>query len=74
MGALSGWGHDATLGFTHPKTPAVSCLHRVFRGLDAAAFEAVARWSRQYLAQNAGGRVAIGVDSKASLNSRSPRW
>ena len=70
--AIHQWGRCqdgatvAALGFTHPKTPAVSCLHRVFRGLDAAAFEeAAARWSRQYLAQDAGGRVALAVDGKA---------
>ncbi len=70
--AIHQWGRCqdgatvAALGFTHPKTPAVSCLHRVFRGLDVAAFEqAVARWSRQYLARDAGGRVAIAVDGKA---------
>ena len=39
-----------------PQTPAVSCLHRVFRGLDAAAFEeAAAKWSRRYMAPDAGG-------------------
>ena len=70
--AIHQWGRCqdgttvAALGFTHPKTPAVSCLHRVLRGLDAAAFEdAVARWSRQYLTPDAGGRVAIAVDGKA---------
>ena len=70
--AIHQWGRCqdratvAALGFTHPKTPAVSCLHRVFRGLDVAAFEeAVAQWSRQYLEPDAGGRVAIAVDGKA---------
>ena len=36
------------MGFTHARTSAVSCLHRVFSGLVVAAFEtAVARWSHQ---------------------------
>ena len=45
--AIAQWGRDqggATaelLGFRREKTPCVATLHRVFKGLDVAAFEAV---------------------------------
>ncbi len=45
--AIAQWGRDqggATaqlLGFSQKKTPCVATLHRVFKGLDVAAFEAV---------------------------------
>ena len=44
--AIAQWGRDqggATaqlLGFSQEKTPCVATLHRVFKGLDVAAFEA----------------------------------
>ena len=70
--AIHQWGHCqdaatvAALGFTHPKTPAVSCLHRVFRGMNVTAFEtALAQWSRKHLAPDSQGRVDIAVDGKA---------
>ena len=57
-------GAVRAMGFTQAKTPTVSCLHRVFSGLDAAAFEtAVARWSQQCL--GAQDRQAVAVDGKA---------
>ena len=57
-------GTVRAVGFTHAKTPAVSCLHRVFSGLDVAAFEAaVARWGQQH--PGAEDRQAVAVDSKA---------
>lgn len=45
--AISQWGRDQgtpvaqALGFTRHQTPSVATLHRVFRSLDRAAFEAV---------------------------------
>ena len=49
--AIAQWGRDqggATallLGFSQEKTPCVATLHRVFKGLDVAAFEAeVGNW------------------------------
>ncbi len=45
--AIAQWGRDqggATaqlMGFSREKTPCVATLHRVFKGLDVAAFEAV---------------------------------
>ena len=39
------------LGFTHPKTPCVATLHRLFKALDVVAFEqALMAWARQVLA------------------------
>ena len=56
--AIAQWGRDqggATaqlLGFSQEKTPCVATLHRVFKGLDVAAFEAeVGNWLA-----NSGGR------------------
>ena len=70
--AIPQWGRcqDAAtisaLGFIHPRTPAVSCWHRVLRGLDVAAFEtAIAQWVQQHLALQVGGGVALAVDGKA---------
>ena len=70
--AIHQWGRCqdedtvAALEFTHPKTPAVSCLHRVFRGMNVTAFEAaLAQWSRKHLAPDSQGRVAIAVDVQA---------
>ena len=45
--AIAQWGRDQgsvtaqLLGFSQEKTPCVATLHRVFKGLDVAAFEAV---------------------------------
>ncbi len=45
--AIAQWGRDQggataqVLGFSQKKTPCVATLHRVFKGLDVAAFEAV---------------------------------
>lgn len=45
--AIAQWGRDQdgpmvqALGFSRGKTPCVATLHRVFKGLDVAAFEAV---------------------------------
>ncbi len=65
--AIAQWGRlqppavVAALGFTRERTPAVSTLHLVFRGLDAAAFEAaLGEWARA----NLGDGEAIAVDGK----------
>ena len=67
LDAIAHWGRlqppevVAALGFTRAATPAVSTLHLVFRGLDAAAFEAaLGAWARA----NLGDGAAIAVDGK----------
>ena len=48
LNAIAQWGRDQggataeVLGFTRKKTPCVATFHRVFKGLDVVAFEAVA--------------------------------
>lgn len=47
LSAIAQWGRDQggataqVLGFTREKTPCVATFHRVFKGLDVEAFEAV---------------------------------
>jgi hypothetical protein len=51
------------LGFTRERTPAVSTLSLVFRGPDAAAFEAArVSWVRANVGERAGEVVADGTD------------
>lgn len=76
---IARWGREqgadiaATLGFTRTQTPCLATLHRVFRGLDATAFErAVSAW----VAAAAGATgaaiplTAIAVDGKTLRGSR----
>ena len=78
--AIAEWGRDPAggaplatrLGFTRAKTPCVATLHRVFRRLDAAAFEAaVGAWAAD--AAGAVGRdpgpVGVAVDGKVLRGS-----
>ena len=67
--AIAQWGRlqppevVAALGFTRPRTPAVSTLHLVFRDLDAAVFEAaLADWAQTCLGAQA---AAIAIDGKS---------
>jgi hypothetical protein len=67
--AIAQWGRLQTpdfvraLGFTRPKTPAVSTLHLVFKDLDVAAFEAaVGDWAVEQLGDRG---EAIALDGKA---------
>ena len=67
--AIAQWGRLQTpamvqaLGFTRPKTPAVSTLHLVFKDLDVVAFEAaVSDWAIQELGDRG---EAIALDGKA---------
>lgn len=71
--AIAQWGRlqppeaVAALGFTRATTPAVSTLHLVFRGLDAAAFEAaLGGWARA----NLGDEEAIALDGKGPRGIR----
>jgi hypothetical protein len=51
------------LGFTRARTPTVSTLHLVFKGLDVRAFEAaLAAWAQ---AGDGDGGEAIAIDGKA---------
>lgn len=66
--AIWQWGREQdgvtvkAMGFTQEKTPAVSSIHAVFKGLDVAAFEeAMGRW----IQRNAGPTEAIALDGKA---------
>ena len=57
---------DPMTSHTHPKTPAVSGLHRVFSALDVDAFEsAIAQWAQQVLAASGPAPAAIAVAGKA---------
>ena len=81
--AIAEWGRDpragaplaARLGFTRARTPCVATLHRVFKRLDAAVFEAaVGQWAAAATAA-LGGRAApagIAVDGKTLRGSRRP--
>jgi hypothetical protein len=67
--AIAQWGRlqppEAVwaLGFTREQTPCVATLHRAFKGLDAAAFEAaLAEWARATLGDH---QRRIAVDGKA---------
>lgn len=71
--AMAQWGRlqepavVAALGFTRPRTPAVSTLHDVARRIDPALFEAVlARWAQSWHGPRGG---AIAVDGKALRGS-----
>ena len=64
--AIAQWGHAQppevvqALGFTRPRTPAVTTLHYTFKTLDVAAFEAaLSRWA----CQRPGG-TALAIDGK----------
>lgn len=71
--AIAQWGRDhgvemaRALGFTRPKTPSVSTLHRLFTKLDVQAFEqALAEWAESVL-QASGrrdGLQGIAIDGK----------
>ena len=57
---------DPMTSHTHPKTPAVSGLHRAFSALDVDAFEsAIAQWAQQALAASGPAPAAIAVAGKA---------
>ena len=57
---------DPMTSHTHPKTPAVSGLHRAFSALDVDAFEsAIAQWAQQALAASGSAPAAIAVAGKA---------
>jgi len=63
------------LGFTRGKTPAASCLSRLLRRLDAAAFEAaLSRWIRSRTPPAAPGapgeKEPVSLDGKALRGSR----
>ena len=66
--AIAQWGREheelaPKLGFTGPKTPAVSTLHEVFKRLDKEAFEATLRgWAQEELGD---GEEAIAIDGKS---------
>lgn len=71
--AIAQWGRVqepavvAAMGFTRPKTPAVSTLHLVARRIDPACLEAaLARWAQRW-AGSAGGPIAL--DGKALRGS-----
>lgn len=81
--AIAEWGRDPhagaplarRLGFTRDRTPCVATLHRVFKRLDGAAFEAaVGQWAAAAMAA-LGERAApagVAVDGKALRGSRQP--
>jgi hypothetical protein len=67
--AMAQWGREQpaevvqALGFTRGRTPGVATRHRVFKALDADAFEqALARWARATLGDRG---QAIAIDGKA---------
>jgi DDE_Tnp_1-associated len=67
--AIAQWGREQpdeviqALGFTREQTPGVATLHRVFKGLDAEAFEqALAGWAQRVLGRRG---EAIALDGKA---------
>jgi DDE_Tnp_1-associated len=71
--AIAQWGRlqepavIRALGFTRPRSPAVSTLHLVFKALDAEAFEAaLAHWAQAELGEQP---VAIAIDGKALRGS-----
>lgn len=83
--AIAEWGRDPhagaplaqRLGFTRARTPCVATLHRVFRRLDAAAFErAVGEWALQVsttLAEE-DSVPGVAIDGKTLRGSRHPRF
>src|SRR5947209_15188806 len=71
--AIAQWGRlqepavIRALGFTRPRSPAVSTVHLVFKALDAEAFEAaLAHWAQ---AERGAQPVAIAIDGKALRGS-----
>ena len=71
--AIAQWGRlqepavIRALGFTRPRSPAVSTLHLVFKALDVEAFEAaLAQWAQAELGEQP---VAIAIDGKALRGS-----
>ena len=66
--AIAQWGREHpeltdTLGFTRNRSPCVSTLHYVFKGLDVEAFEKVlGEWAHQSLGE---GREVVALDGKA---------
>src|ERR671932_2900309 len=67
--AIAQWGRlqppavVEALGFTREQTPCVATLHRAFKALDAAAFEAaLARWAQGQLGND---WEAVALDGKA---------
>lgn len=80
--AIAEWGRDPhagaslarRLGFTRERTPCVATLHRVFKRLDAAAFEgAVGAWAAAASAALATETPpGVAVDGKTLRGSRRP--
>ena len=81
--AIAEWGRDPNagaplarrLGFARERTPCVATLHRVFRRLDAAAFErAVGRWAAEVsgAVEAPATPTGLAVDGKALRGSRRP--
>lgn len=80
--AIAEWGRDPhagaplarRLGFTRERTPCVATLHRVFKRLDAAAFEtAVGAWAAAASAVLSTSRhPGLAVDGKTLRGSRRP--
>lgn len=78
-GAIAEWGRNygqplvRALGFKKGKTPCAATLHDVFRGLDAAAFEArLGQWTEQVLAacpSDPAALEAVAVDGKTLRGS-----
>jgi hypothetical protein len=67
--AIAQWGREQpegvvrALGFTRQQTPGVATLHRVFKGLDVEAFEAVLeQWAHATVGDRG---EAIAIDDKA---------
>jgi DDE family transposase len=77
--AIAQWGRDhpelaPALGFRPGRTPCVATLHRVFKGLDVARFEAVlADWLRRRAPPAGPGREAVAVDGKSLRGSQGHR-
>jgi DDE_Tnp_1-associated len=80
--AIAEWGRDPhggaplarQLGFTRDRTPCVATLHRVFKRLDASAFErAVGAWATAASAGLARAQPpAVAIDGKTLRGSRQP--
>ena len=78
--AIAEWGRNygpqiaQALGFTHPKTPCASTLHRIFRRLNRNLIEAkLGQWAESLLAAKPapeGEEEAIALDGKALRGSR----
>ena len=66
--AIAQWGREhteltETLGFSRNRSPCVSTLHYVFKGLDVEGFERVlGEWAQRSLGE---GREVVAIDGKA---------